>query len=149
MTKKLLVLLMSVLLVAALLVGCGGSRPTNVREYMEANPSELAEFEAEMELEVQQMAAMFGIDMSIRLDIIGDHELRLSYTLYDTDFLVGTELGDFLGEFLAEGLEEDAPFYTEMATEMRNEINIDTLYLTMRYLDANGDVLAERTFAGH
>ncbi|MCL2568939.1 MAG: DUF4854 domain-containing protein [Oscillospiraceae bacterium] len=149
MTKKLLVLLMSVLLVAALLTGCGGSRPTNVREYMEANPSELAEFEAEMELEVQQMATMFGIDMSIRLDIIGDHELRLSYTLYDNDFLVGTELGDFLGEFLAEGLEEDSAFYTEMATEMRNEINISTLYLTMRYLDANGGVLAERTFAGH
>ena len=151
MTKRLLVLLMGVLLIAALLAGCGGpaSAPSTLREYLEANPDELAELEAEMAEEVEQMSAMFGVEMSIAIGPVGDHELAISYRFHDPELTADAEIREFLAAALGDSLDGDAAFYYEMAEAMREDISVDVLYLTIRYVDAGGAVLAERTFAGH
>ena len=118
-------------------------RPSNVREYFETNASEFQELIDEMNAEAAAMAA-FGIDLSIVLEIVGDHTLR-----YDFIYGPGTELSPTAEADLAAELAGMASFQTRMAQEMRTSMDIDRLYINMRYLDSNGRVLAEDTFVGH
>ena len=148
MTKKLFILMMGVLLIATLLAGCGG-RPGNLREWVDANQDEWIALEAESAEEARQMSAMFGVDIASAFEVVGDHELVMNFTFSDPAFSVGTEIGDILSAALSDEIESDAAFYYEMAEGMRRSMRVDTLYYTLRYLDANGNVLAERTFAGH
>ena len=148
MTKKLLVSLISTLLIAVLLVGCS-SRPDTLRAYMDANPDEWAEVQTEAAAEGAEMSAMFGIDIVTSFEIVGDHELAMSFQFTDPIFAADTEIGEMLSEDLAAELAGMTDFYTELAVDMREAMRIDTLYYTVRYLDADGNVLAERRFQGH
>ena len=146
--KKLIALLLALLLVATFLVACGG-RPTTLREYMDANPEELEEFLEEMEAEAQAMSRMLGVQISIDVYVSGDHEMVLDFIIDDPTFLIDSEFGPLLSEEFAAELAAEADYYTEIAVDMRRSLRISTLYVTMRYLDANGAVFAEQTFAGH
>jgi len=148
MTKKLLVSLISALLIATLLVGCGSS-PDTLRAYMDANPEEWEEAQAEAAAEGAQMSAMFGVDMSTSFEIVGNHELVMSFQFGDPAFNADTDIGEMLAVELASELEGMTDFYTEIATDMREAMGIDTLYYTIRYLDAEGNVLAELSLQGH
>jgi len=147
MTKKFFVSLMSLLLITALLVGCG-SRPSTLREYMDANPGEWAEAQADAEAEAAQMSALYGVELTATFEIVGNHELRMNFQFPDPAFLITTDVGAGLAAGLEESLDMETDFYTELAGNMRSAMRIDTLYYSVRYLDANGSVLAERTFAG-
>jgi len=148
MRKKMFVSLISTLLIAALLVGCGG-RPDTLRAYMDANPDEWAEVQEEAAAEGAEMSAMFGIDIITSFEIVGDHELAMSFQFTDPVFAADTDVGEMLSDELAAELMSMTDIYTEIAVDMREAMRIDTLYYSVRYLDADGNVLAERTFQGH
>lgn len=142
MTKRLIALTLFLLATVVLLAAC--SRPANVREFFEANADEFQELVDEMNEMAALMSAAEGIEMSINIEIVGDHTLVMNF-IYgpDVQLLPGVEAE------LENQLNIMAAFQTEMAQEMRSSMRIDTLYLSMRYLDSTGRVLAERTFSGH
>ena len=153
MKKKLLISIVSLLLILALFAGCGGgggasSPPNTLRAYMDANPSEWATLVAEMEADGAAMADMFGVEVVTTLEIEGDHTMLTSVQFLDPAFTADTEIGAAFAAGLQESLDEMAFLQEEMAREIREAMGIDTFYSALRYLDAAGDVLAERTFAG-
>jgi len=142
MSKKIIFLTLSLLTALVLFAAC--SRPTNVREFFDANADEFQELVDEMNAEAAAMSAAFGIDISINLEIRGNDTLVYNFVYGpDTQFDPGVE-----AELEAQ-IALMADFQTEMAQEMRNAMRIDTLYILVRYLDSNGRVLAEGTFSGH
>jgi len=148
MTKKLLVSLVSTLLIATVLVACG-SRPDTLRAYMDANPDEWAEVQEDAAAEAAEMSAMLGIEMASIFEIVGDHELVMNFQFTDAALFADAAIAEILAYELAAELESMTSFYTDLATDMRRAMRIDTLYYTVRYLDAEGNVLAELTFQGH
>jgi len=148
MTKRLLVSLISTLLIATLLVACG-SRPDTLRAYMDANPDEWEEAQEEAAAEAAEMSAMFGVEMASIFEIVGDHELVMNFKFTDADLFAGTDIAEILALELTAELESMMDFYTDLAIGMRRAMRIDTLYYTLRYLDADGNVLAELTVPGH
>ena len=146
MTKKGFVVIVSVLTVAVLLAGCG--RPSTVREYMEANPGTFEEFQSDMQTEARQMSRVFGAEILVDVELVGDHEIAVIFVFNDPNFLIETDSGALLADAITQGLDADTELQHEMAAGARNAMRVNTLYFTHRYLDINGNVLAERTFAG-
>lgn len=142
MSKKVIVL--SMFLIASLVFLAACSRPSNVREFFESNAAEFQELVDEVNAEVASMSAALGIDLSVNLEIQGDDTIIYNF-IYgpDTHFEPSAEAD------LAQAIDGMADFQTETAQGLRRSMGIDTLYITMRYLDSNGRVLAEGTFAGH
>ena len=142
MTKRLIAL--SLFLLATLLLAAACSRPSTVREFFDANASDFQELVDEMNNEAAAISAAAGIEMTIDVEIVGDHTIRL-------DFVYGpnTEFGPTVEADLAAEINAMRSFQVEMARGMRSAMRIDTLYIQMRYLDSTGRVLAEGTFAGH
>lgn len=142
MSKRIVALALFLLTAVVLLAAC--SSPSNVREFFEANADEFQELVDEMNEMAALMGAAEGIDISINIEIVGDHTIVMNF-IYgpDVQLLPGVEA-------ILEGqLDIMAPFQTEMAQEMRRSMRVDTLYIQMRYLDSTGRVLAERIFPGH
>ncbi|MCL2573368.1 MAG: DUF4854 domain-containing protein [Defluviitaleaceae bacterium] len=142
MTKKVIAL--SMLLLAAVMLFAACSRPANVREFFDANQSEWAELVDEMNTEAEVLTRGTGIEMSITLEIYGNDTL-----VYNFIYGPNTEFLPTIGQDLDNELALMTASTTMMAQELRRAMGIDVLYVQMRYLDSNGNVLAERTFAGH
>ena len=124
-----------------LVVGCGGV--STLEEYFDRNPDSLAEIREESDAEVAAMIAATGIDMSVEIEIDGPNTLVITFS-YGPE----VALADNVGELLEAALEMEASTFRQQATEIREAAGVDTVYLVIRYLDGQGTLLAERTFAG-
>jgi len=137
MKKRLLVLMLSVLLVFGL-AACGGgdsgggSAATPIQDYLDENGAEIQEA-------FDEMALMLGMGEGSRVVVSAndaDNELIFSF---------------YFGEFEQEGLNDDmlgrssaalstlGPIFEPMAEEIRDEIGVDSLVLTIVLLSSEGN----------
>ena len=141
MLKRSLLFLVSVLLIAAVLVGCNGDGNDNggdtnvagnpVQEFLDAYGDQL-------EAEMGDMADMLGATVTLEAGP-GGNELIYVFTY-------GTELPDGMEDLLAEMLSGMDFLFEMVADEMREELDLDSFRVTVRYLDLNGNVLAAQSF---
>ena len=117
---------------------------STVREYFEVNVEEFQELVDAMDAQAAMRSAVFGIEMTIVLEIVGDHTLR-----YDVIYGPDVELDPTIEADLAVEIAAMADFGADMAQMVRAAMGVETLYINFRTLDSTGRVLAEVTFAGH
>ena len=153
MMKKTLALLLCVLLIGFAFVGCNNDNDNgngdNGDTTVETTPAPatggaiqefLDEHQAELEAEMGDLADILGPGSSIAIEAGTGNELVFIFTFGpDADM---DEAGELLGELLG-GL----GFIFEMvADEIADDLDLDYAIVTVRYLDANGGVLAEESF---
>lgn len=123
----------AVVMTLTLAVTACGSKTKTVEDYYN-QPAVKAVFEEEMK-------AVEGQGMSVAIDVKGN-DFTMIYK-YDA----GTELPENTGELLEAALEENASVFEEQAAGIDEAINqTGACTVTVRYLDPDDNVLAEKSF---
>ena len=151
MPKKLFAFTTGALLAAAFLAGCS-SQPNTVRVFMETNPHRLENFADNIEYFTQGISELYNVEMSVFVELAGEHEVVLNHSFYNPEWLAGTSWGYTIAYIMDVELHDAAIWGSDwqyVAANFRQSIDVDTLYLTLRFFDVNSDLLFERTFAGH
>lgn len=138
MTKKPCIFLIVALTVMVFLSGCG-NRASTFREFVEINPAWFEQEIADSKADVRELSEATGINMSISFEIVGEHELVLNFQIHDVI--------DADPSLFVEMLDSEADRFYEEAAGMRRAAGIYKLSYTVRYLNADGNLLAERTFS--
>lgn len=131
MLKKRLTLLVIVLLIGALLVGCGGRSP--VQTFLDEHGDRLAE-------DMEPLAAMMGEGARVALEAGSGNELIYVFA-YGADAPL-----DEMVEPLTDMLDGMGLAFQMLAADMQEELELDSFRITVRYEDADGNVLVSRSF---
>jgi len=134
---KLLIRIAGLFLFLVLITGCGSN--STLESYLENHPEEL-----QMIIDdAQEVIDQQGLDLTFNLEIYGSNTLIFNYT-YGPD----TEIFEGFAEMQAESLSEVGYAFEELAAELRETMEVDVVYIIVRYFDNEGNLLAEQTFAG-
>jgi len=161
MKKRLLVKIASLFLIFGLVTGCGnddyepetnnqngyeegnGERELTVQEFFANNPDELQDLIAMGQEETETISETMGVEMTFDVEVVGPNSIAFIY-IYGPS----VEIHDEMGPALTTTLESLAAIHEMTAAGIRETIGVSTLYLIIRYVDNDGNVLAEGTFAG-
>ena len=140
MKTKILALVISALLVVAL-AACGGgggsgggAASTPIQDFLDAEG-------ADAQAELDALAPMLGLGDGARVVLSANdanNELIFSFYFGEFDGLSDEEL-EMVAEMISDMM---GPMLQPMAAEMRDEIGIDALTLTIVILSLQGDVIS-------
>ena len=143
--KKFLLLLLSALLVLSF-AACGGPNGGGTSNAPDVAGSPVAAFLNEQGDEIQEMAASLAEMMGegSRVEVSAGTGNELIFDFFDgVDIEMPEGIEDALAEVLSGTM---APIFESMAAELQEEIGVDSMRITVRYLDGAGNLLAERSF---
>lgn len=115
------------------MTACGS--PDNLEDYLNSTAGA-------MEAVEEEIAGASQDGMSVTADVKGN-DFTFNFTIEDASLIT-----DGVSEQLDAGLEATASIFEEMAGQMDTEAGLDSgsVQIIIRYLDPDGNVLAERGF---
>ncbi len=132
--KRFAALFLAVVL-AFSLVACGGQDgAAALKKYVESN---------EFQTLIQTQASAYE-EMGIKLDISVEGE-QLIYACSFAEQLDNTD--NVLGEAFGAALDQQASTFEGIATQLKTELNIANPTVLVKYVNADGSILASKTFS--
>ena len=130
MSKKLFTSILCMLLIAALFAGCSGGSNA-VRDFLD-------EYGAALEARMAPMAFVMGEGGDIALE--AGHGNEMIYV-----FTIGEDIDrDRVNDILA----MQTFTFEALATDLKNELDLDSFTLTVRFEDTGGNPLTTQSFEG-
>ena len=139
--KKLLVLLLSALLILGL-AACGVTgEDSNGAEAGAAVADFLDEFGDELRDSIAPLGVMLG--EGGRIDLLAGDEEELIFVFVHGSDVETAGMDDMLEDVLT----HTAPVFEEFAELLRDELDLSSARVTVRFTDAEGGLLLERSFS--
>jgi len=138
--KKVLVVILSVLLSLALLAGCGGGSGNGGGSGSGPIQSWLDDYGDELQDAMDHAIAMGSEDISVVIEAGSGNEVVIIAT-------ISGEMEELMdADLLGQALSGQAFVFEMMADEIRDELDVDYVQVTVRYLDSGGSEIVSETF---